>query len=268
EKVIYANEDAQHPPELWIADRDFRQRKQVSQLNPQLGSYVYGRSQAVEWLSADGERLRGSLVLPSTYEKGQRYPLVVFVYPGNQGSEVVNHFGLFSYAPYFNMQLLATRGYAVLYPDCPVRPGTIMQDVAKAVLPGVNKIVELGIADPERLGVMGESLGGYATLSLIVDTKRFRAAMMYAGLANLVSSYGEMGEDGSSYLIGIWENNRRTQFGTPWTDREKYLDNSPVFHLDRVETPLLIVHGSRDFAVAPFLADEVFVDLRRLGKTV
>jgi len=266
--VIYACEDAERPPELWTAESDFQPHKQLTRLNPQLASYVYGHRRVVEWLSADGERLRGSLVLPSGYKEGERYPLVVFVYPGNQGSEAANHFGVFAYGGYFNFQLLATRGYAVLYPDCPVHPGTIMQDIAKAVLPAVNKVIELGIADPERLGVMGESFGGYATLSLIVQTKRFKAAMMYAGLGNLISSYGEMGEDGSSYLIGIWENNRRTQLGTPWEAREKYLENSPVFYLDRVQTPLLIVHGSKDFAVASFLADEVFVDLRRLGKTV
>jgi dipeptidyl aminopeptidase/acylaminoacyl peptidase len=266
--IIYGSEDPGHSLELWTADTGFRHSKQLSQLNPQLGRYVYGHSKVVQWLSADGELLRGALVLPSGYTEDRKYPLVVFVYPGNQGSEVSNRFGLFGFAPYFNMQLLATRGYAVLYPDCPVHPGTIMQDVAKAVLPGVNKIIELGIADPARLGVIGESFGGYATLSLIVQTRRFKAAIMYAGLGNLISSYGEMGDDGSSYLIGVWENNSRTRFGSPWIAREKYLENSPVLFLDRVETPLLIVHGSKDFAVAPFLADEIFVDLRRLGKTV
>jgi len=164
--------------------------------------------------------------------------------------------------------VLATRGYAVLYPDTPIHPGTIMQDISKTVLPGVNKLIELGIADPDRLGVTGQSLGGYGTLSLIVQTNRFKAALMDAGLGNLTSSYGEMGKDGSSYAIGIWENNSRIQLGTPWTSRDRYIENSPVFYLDRVETPLLITHGSEDFAVAPFLAEEIFVDLRRLGKTV
>jgi len=266
--IIYGSEDPGHSLELWTADAGFHHPKQLSQLNPQLERYVYGHVKVVQWLSADGALVRGALVLPSAYKEGGKYPLVVFVYPGNQGSEVANRFGLFGFAPYFNMQLLATRGYAVLYPDCPVHAGTIMQDVAKAVLPGVNKVIELGISDPARLGVMGESFGGYATLSLIVQTSRFRAAIMYAGLGNLFSSYGEMGDDGSSYLIGVWESNARTRFGSPWIAREKYLENSPVFYLDRVETPLLIVHGSKDFAVAPFLADEIFVDLRRLGKTV
>ena len=267
-QIIYASEDAQHPVELWKANSQFQHRRQISQLNPRMAKYLFGRAQVIEWLSQDGEPLKGALLLPSGYKPGQRYPLIVFVYPGNQGSSVAYRFGLFGFAPYLNMQLLATRGYAVLYPDCPVRPGTIMQDVAKAVLPGVNRVIELGIADPARLGVMGASLGGYGTLSLIVQTPRFKAALMHAGLGDLISSYGEMGEDGSSYLIGIWEDNRRTQFGTPWSAPEKYIENSPVFHLDRIVTPLLILHGSKDYAVAPFLGEEIFVDLRRLGKTV
>jgi dipeptidyl aminopeptidase/acylaminoacyl peptidase len=267
-RIVYASEDAEHPVELWSADSAFRHAKQLSHLNPHLGNYVYGRGQIVEWLSADGELLKGALLFPAGYQPGHKYPLVVFVYPGNEGSQVAYRFGLFGFAPYLNMQLLATRGYAVLYPDCPVHPGTIMQDVAKAVLPGVNKVIELGVADPERLGVMGASLGGYGTLSLIVQTQRFKAALMHAGLGNLISSYGEMGEDGSSYLVGVWEDNRRTQLGTPWMAREKYIENSPVFYLDRVDTPLLILHGSKDCAVEPFLGEEVFVDLRRLGKTV
>jgi dipeptidyl aminopeptidase/acylaminoacyl peptidase len=242
--------------------------KRISQLNPQLGNYVFGRSRILEWLSTDGELLRGALLLPAGYQQDRKYPLVVFVYPGNSGSETAYRFGLFGFAPYYNMQLLATRGYAVLYPDCPVHPGTIMQDVANAVLPGINRVIEIGIADPKRVGVMGASLGGYGALSLIVQSQRFKAAIMHSGLGNLTSGYGEMSEDGSAYLVGVLEENRRTQLGTPWTARERYIENSPVFYLDRVETPLLIMHGSKDFAVEPFLSEEIFVDLRRLGKPV
>jgi dipeptidyl aminopeptidase/acylaminoacyl peptidase len=267
-RVIFASEDAMHPVDLWSSDRELQHVKRISQLNPQLGNYVFGRSRILEWLSTDGELLRGALLLPAGYQQDRKYPLVVFVYPGNSGSETAYRFGLFGFAPYYNMQLLATRGYAVLYPDCPVHPGTIMQDVANAVLPGINRVIEIGIADPKRVGVMGASLGGYGALSLIVQSQRFKAAIMHSGLGNLTSGYGEMSEDGSAYLVGVLEENRRTQLGTPWTARERYIENSPVFYLDRVETPLLIMHGSKDFAVEPFLSEEIFVDLRRLGKPV
>ena len=127
-------------------------------------------------MSDDGEALHGALLLPSKYQKGQRYPLVVWVYGGELESNRLDTSG-FAY-DIVNMQLLATRGYAVLLPDSPQHDGgSPMADLAKTVLPGVNKVIEMGIADPERLGVMGHSGGGYSTLALIVQTKRFKGAV-------------------------------------------------------------------------------------------
>jgi dipeptidyl aminopeptidase/acylaminoacyl peptidase len=141
-----------------------------------------------------------------------------------------------------------------------------MRDLPKNVLPGVNRVIDLGIADPERLGIMGHSNGGYSTLALITATPRFSAAVMRAGLGNLIGFYGELGKDGTHYGLGVAE--YAFGMGNPWTSRARYVENSPIFYLDRVQTPLLIVHGSIDNAVASFLAEEVFVGLRRLGKEV
>ena len=143
-----------------------------------------------------------------------------------------------------------------------------MRDLAKTVLPGVNKAIDLGIADPERLGIMGASYGGYSTLALITQTTRFKAAVMHAGFGNLISDYGEMMRDGSARSITLAENGQTRMGGTPWQYRDRFIENSPVFYLDRVQTPLLITHGSKDNAVPPFLGDEIFVGLRRLGKEV
>ena len=166
------------------------------------------------------------------------------------------------------MQLFATRGYAVLLPDAPQRLGTPMFDLAKTVLGGVNKAIEMGIADPDRLGVMGHSYGGYSVLSLIVQTNRFKAAMEADGFADLVGHYGAMSKDGTAFGTSIVEQGQGLIGGPPWQFPQRYVENSPIFYLDRVETPLLIVHGAKDEAVAPFLGDEIFVALRRLGKGV
>jgi dipeptidyl aminopeptidase/acylaminoacyl peptidase len=151
------------------------------------------------------------------------------------------------------MQLFATRGYAVLLPDSPQEPGTPMADLAKTVLPGVNKVIEMGIADPNKLGVMGQSNGGYSTMALIVQTKRFKAAMEADGMADLIGMYGEMDQAGSAYGTPNLEHGQNRLGGTPWEVRERYIENSPIFYLDRVETPLLILHGAEDTEVAPFL---------------
>jgi dipeptidyl aminopeptidase/acylaminoacyl peptidase len=163
--------------------------------------------------------------------------------------------------------LLATRGYAVLLPDSPQHVGTSMLDLAKSVLAGVNRVVDMGIADSARLGVMGQSNGGYSTLSLIVQTKRFKAALEMDGPGNLVGLYGAMDSQGAAFGTAL-ERVFDAMGGTPWEFRDRYIENSPVFYLDRIETPLLVVHGENDNYVPSFLAAEVFVGLRRLGRQV
>lgn len=265
--VVYFAEDAGHDSDLWISDASFHNPHRLTHLNPRFDKYAMGSARLVNWLGDDGERLQGALLLPATYQDGKRVPLIVWVYGGSSLSNYFDHFG-FEGSGVFNMQLLATRGFAVLFPDSPQHAGVPMLDLAKTVLPGVNKVVEMGIADPDRLGVMGHSNGGYGTLALIVQTNRFKAAMEADGMGDLVGSYGQMGESGAAFGTSNLENGQDALGGTPWQVRDKYIENSPVFYLDRVETPLLMVHGTRDASVAPFLGDQVFVGLRRLGKQV
>ncbi len=197
--MVYGAQDVRSPDDLWSADFDFKDIHQITRTNPEFSRYKMGTSRLIEWHSANGEKLRGALLLPSDYQTGKRYPLIVNVYGGAMRSDEVNQFGLGTMgALNQNMQLLATRGYAVLSPDAPLRVGTPMKDLAATVLPGIDKAIELGIADPERLGVMGRSYGGYSTLGLLVQTTRFKAAVSWAGLYNLIGMYGRMAADGTS----------------------------------------------------------------------
>lgn len=265
--LAYFAEDAQRSADLWLSDSQFSSRKPLTHLNPQLEDSKPGTARLVSWLSDDGELLHGALLLPSNYEAGKRYPLVVWIYGGASLSNDFNHFGFEGPGP-FNMQLLATRGYAVLAPDSRERLGTPMLDLVKTVLPGVNRIVEMGVADPDRLAIMGHSHGGYDAIALTVQTKRFKAAVMIDGLADLMANYGEMDKTGASFGISIAEFGQGMMGGTPWQFRDRYIENSPIFYLDRVDTPILILQGAEDTTVPPFLSDEVFVGLRRLGKPV
>jgi dipeptidyl aminopeptidase/acylaminoacyl peptidase len=263
-RVVFARQDATHPEDLWIAGVDFAGRRRLTRVNPSLEGYSYGRTLLISW-AAGSDRLRGALLLPAGYEPGKRYPLIVNVYGGSSRSNSLFRFGL-SGSGVENMQLFATRGFAMLLPDSPIEKGrnAPMSEIARAVLPGVDKVVETGIADPDRLGVMGHSYGGYSTLSLIVQTTRFKAAMASASFSNLISMYGEMyNQDSAS--IGYLEKGQGGMVDTPWKVRDRYLENSPFFFLDRVETPVLLVHGSLDI---PARAEETFVALRRLGKEV
>jgi dipeptidyl aminopeptidase/acylaminoacyl peptidase len=267
-QIAYYSEDAQHGEDLWISDSTFQNPSRLTHLNEQFDRYRTGEARLIHWLSDNGVPLQGALLLPANYESGKRYPLIVWVYAGLRLSDHFDHFGL-AYSGDLNMQLFATRGYAVLLPDAPVRATSPMSDLAAAVLPGVNKAIEMGIADPNRLGVMGLSNGGYSTLSLIVESSRFKAAVEIDGMADIMALYGEMDDNGTAFGPSLTEGQGVSSLGgTPWQFRDRYIENSPIFYLDRVETPLLIVHGTKDSMVAPFLGDEIFVDLRRLGKEV
>lgn len=265
QRIAFVSEDSAHSPELWTADPEFKGLWQLTHLNPQFDSRPMGAARLIDWLSDDGRRLHGALLLPSNYRPGERYPLVVYVYGGVSLSNHLDRFGLAGSGP-FNMQLLATRGYAVLLPDAPQQVGAPLMDLAKTILPGVNRAIQLGIADPDRLAVMGHSYGGYTTLSLLVQTDRFKAAISIAGDSDLIGSYGEMDKNGSAYGVAWAEHGQGAMGGTLWEARERFIENSPIFYFDRIHTPLLIIHGSSDTAVASFLGDQIFVALRRLGK--
>jgi dipeptidyl aminopeptidase/acylaminoacyl peptidase len=267
QSIAFVREDAGTASDLWISDSRMGQSLRLTTLNPELSEIKMGKTRVVSWLGDDGQRLKGTLLLPPDYKEGTQYPLVVWVYGGASGSNYLDSFGIVNIGP-FNLQFLATRGYAVLYPDAPQHLGSPMFDLAKTVLPGVNEIIKVGIADPNRVGVMGHSYGGYSTLSLIVQTKRFAAAVEVDGDGNLLSSYGAMDTAGSAYGIAIWEHGGGLIGGSPWEFRDRYIENSPVFYLDRLSTPLLIVQGASDHYVPAFQADELFVDLRRLGREV
>jgi dipeptidyl aminopeptidase/acylaminoacyl peptidase len=240
----------------------------MTQINPQFDRYVMGKRRVISWQGANGNTLRGALLLPAGYEEGKRYPLIVYQYPPALMSDYANNFGLGRFSGAMeNWQLLATRGYAVLLADVPTYPGTgkQMEEIAAAVLPGVDRAVELGIADSKRLGVVGHSAGGFGVLSLIVQTNKFAAAVDLSGPSDKLTVYGQLAPNGSSTYTSQIE---QVLGGTPWEKRDRYVENSPVFYLDRVTTPLLIIHGTSDPFVPSVSSDAVFVGLRRLGKEV
>ncbi len=266
-EIAYLAEDAEHAPDLWFSDDSFRDPRRLTALNPRYDEYRLGAARLIDWFSDDGERLQGALLLPSDYQPGRLYPLIVWVYGGATLSDNFDRFGL-GYGGPFNFQLLATRSYAVLLPDSPQHELTPMADLAKTVLPGVNKVIDMGIADPQHLAIMGLSNGGYSTLALVVQTKRFSCAVEMDGMGDLIGDYGAMSSAGTALATSILEHGQDAMGGPPWQFPERYVENSPIFYLDRVETPLLMIHGIKDATVPPFLGDEVFVALRRLGKQV
>lgn len=263
-RLVFASESATRPQDLWSASPTLRDARRVTDIAASMSGHRFGETRLIQWRTASGQRVRGTLLLPAGYEPGHRYPMIVYPYPLDLRSNDIFQFGVEGPGTE-NMQLFATRGYAVLAPDAPIVVSDQMRSLADVILPGVDQAVAMGIADSTRLGVMGHSWGGYTVLALLVQTRRFRAAVMRGGMGDLVAEYGEMEPTGSTFGQLRLESWFRA---TMWQDLPRYIDNSPVFFLDRVRTPLLIIQGGAETTVVPHLAAEIFADLRRLGGEV
>lgn len=264
-RVVFLSEDSQHPRDVWITDHDLVSPQQLTRVAPEMDRFAYGRARLIDFTTASGGRRLGALLLPAGYRPGERYPLVVYPYPIDPRSKDLNIFGLTGTGTE-NMQLLATRGFAVLAPDVmPFDWKDQMRDLASIIQRGVDRAIELGIADSSRLGIMGQSWGGYTTLAMIVQTNRFSAAVMRGGIGDHVSTTAILQRGGFAYGIQLEE---LFFGGPPWEVPELYHKNSPIYRLDRATTPLLIVHGEGETTVPVFLADQVFAGMQRLGKEV
>jgi dipeptidyl aminopeptidase/acylaminoacyl peptidase len=139
-------------------------------------------------------------------------------------------------------------------------------ELTDGILPLIDKLAELGYADPDRIGLMGHSFGGYSTCGLIEQTDRFRAAVEISGVTDLVSEqysflpgyrYQGYATDSVGYVVG---------FAPPWIDPQRYIRNSPIFHADKAAAPLLLIHGDQDGIIPMQQAEEFYYALWQAGK--
>ena len=263
-----------------------RSNRSVLGTNQFLRNIISGDLRSIEYRSLEGQSLKGWIILPAGYDVSKRYPLVTWVYAGSVENEVPSVFARFfarlNFTSALNLQLLAARGYAVLIPSMPLAPwpdgksqsgSDPYMELTKGVLPAVDKAINLGIADPGRLAIWGQSYGGYSTYGLVTQTNRFQAAVATAGISDLVSLYGTFlmpwryEAFPQEHLLWQWssEGNQIRMGNPPWKDWGRYMRNSPLFYVDRVQTPLLIMHGDMD-AVPIGQAEEFFAALYRQGK--
>lgn len=231
----------------------------------------------IEYTSLNGEKLKAQLILPPDYDSERTYPVITEVYPGWVISSTPHPSHELNFLNPLNFQLAAAQGYVVLQPSIPLQPEGEADDpilkLLNGVLPAVEKAIALGIADPDRLYLMGQSFGGYAVYGLITQTHRFKAAVSLAGFANLVSMYGafdprfryrrDAHED--CFHGALMESGQAAMGNPPWKDLGRYLRNSPIFAVDRVQTPLMIIQGDVDY-VPIQQGEEFFASLYRQGK--
>ena len=251
-------------PNLWTAGPNFENLVKVSDANPQQSEYVWGRSELIDYINADGKKLRAILTKPENFDPAKKYPLMVYIY-----EELTN--GLHSYATpspgtSINLARYVSNGYILLQPDIVYTTGYPGEDAFKCVVPAVQHVLGMGFVDPARVGIQGHSWGGYQITYLITRTDMFRAVQAGASVSNMVSAYGGIRWGTGMSRAFQYERSQSRIGGPPWSRSLQFIENSPIFWVEKVNTPYLSIHNDEDDAVPWYQGIEFFSALRRLGK--
>lgn len=259
--ILYTDNDPGHPSDIWVSDSNGGRPTRITDLNPQVRELAIAESRSIRWKAPDGMEIEGVLVLPLDHQPGRRYPLVLGIHGGPTGRHTHS----------FNnrrSQIWAANGYAVLQPNPRGSTGYGHAFTQKNKgdwggkdfhfddMSGVDRVIEMGIADPEKLVVMGGSYGGFSTFWAITQTDRFKAAIGHAAISDWYSFYGQT--DIPQYLKWGFE-------GHAWDNPETYRKYSPFDHVKKVTTPLMITHGEQDRRVPIAQAEQYYTALKKRG---
>ncbi|AMV29101.1 Prolyl tripeptidyl peptidase precursor [Gemmata sp. SH-PL17] len=253
-------------PDYYVTSPDFNELTRVTDINPHVKNYNWGRAEQVRYTSTDGAPLTGILVKPENFDPSKKYPMVVYIY--ERLSENLHQFRVpnVTRGQVVNPTFYASNGYLVLMPDIAYKIGYPGPSAIKCVLPAIQAVVDKGFVDEKAIGINGQSWGGYQIAYMVTQTNRFKAAVAGAPVSNMVSAY-----DGIRWGTGLprqfqYEKTQSRIGATLWETPMRYIENSPVFMADRVQTPLLMIHNDQDDAVPWYQGIEYFLALRRLGK--
>ncbi|MDH4272966.1 MAG: prolyl oligopeptidase family serine peptidase, partial [Candidatus Aminicenantes bacterium] len=265
EVYVYTRDTYKDYPDYYVTDALLRNGRLITEANPQQKGFLWSSGQMLlDYTSAKGDKLQAALFLPADYEKGKKYPTLVYYY--EKMSQQLNRYSQ-PYANGFNKSVYTSNGYAVLYPDITYKVNDPGMSAVWCVLPAIDAAVATGVVDRSKIGLQGHSWGGYQTAFLITQAE-FAAAVAGAPLTNLISMYSSIYFNSGSANQPIFESSQGRFKGGYWDNLEAYQRNSPVYYADRVKTPLIILHNDKDGAVDWNQGIEYYNTLRRLKKPV
>ena len=263
-KIVFVKQELDKPSEVFLSELNTINPKQISNFNPTEDFPKLAKTDVITWESKDGLEIEGLITYPTNYKKRKKYPLAVIIHGGPAGVFSETFTGARSI---YNIEYFASNGYAILRPN-PRGSTGYGKDFRYAnfkdwgfgdyedIMSGVDRVIDMGIADPKRLAVMGWSYGGYMTSFVVTKTNRFKAASMGAGLPNLVSMTTTT--DIPDYLVAHMG-------GEFWEDYETFEKHSAIYRIDKVQTPTQVIHGANDLRVPFTQGQEFYVALKRKG---
>ena len=266
EVLLFRQEGYDDSPDYFVAGTDLRNPRQVTRTNPFQAEYAWGRTELIDYENEWGRRLQGVLTYPAGYEPGRTYPLVVYHY--ELLSQGMHQFQVPNPTQYYNQQIWSQEGYFVFRPDIVYRDRRPGQSNVETLRPALDAVVATGLVDPERMGLIGHSWGGYQTTFFVTQDDRFAAAVAGAPLTNLMSMYLSFYWNSGSTDARIFEISQGRMQVPWWEDWDSYEANSPVHHIQNMNTPLLMMFGTNDGAVEFNQGVEFYNAARRLGKNM
>ena len=263
-KIVFVKQELDKPSEVYISQLNTINPKQISNFNPTKDFPKLAKTEVITWKSKDGLAIEGLITYPTKYNKRKKYPLAVIIHGGPAGVFSETFTGARSI---YNIEYFASMGYAILRPNPRGSTGygknfrfANFKDWGfgdyEDIMSGVDKVIDIGVADPNRLAVMGWSYGGYMTSFVVTRTNRFKAASMGAGLPNLVSMITTT--DIPDYLVAHMG-------GEFWDDYKTYEKHSAIYRINKVKTPTQVIHGANDLRVPFTQGQEFYVALKRKG---
>ncbi|MFP8490258.1 S9 family peptidase [Gracilimonas sp. Q87] len=267
-RIILTRQTFVEFPDYYQTNSEFNDLEKITDANPQQEEYAWGERVLVDYENSRGIKLQGTLTLPANYEPGKKYPMIVYFY--EKMSDRHHQYSMPVYDDRPHMSTYASNGYLVFMPDIDFefgRPGTSSLD---CITSATQKVIDLGYADPDQLGLQGHSWGGYQSSFILTQTDMFATVVTGAPPTNLTSFYNNIyGSTGTNHH-GIMEIGqvRMGRNVTPWSNLEAYQRENPMFHAPDIETPFMILHGTDDGAVDWMQGLEFYNAARRLNKEV
>ena len=266
EVYSYTKETYQEAPNVYISD-NFKTENKISEINPQQSQYNWGTTELIAWTTPKGYQSKGILYKPEDFDPNKKYPMIVYFY--EKLSDGLNRYIAPSPTPSrLNIPYFVSNGYLVFTPDISYEDGHPGKSAVEFINSGVEYLKKNSWVNGDKIGIQGQSWGGYQVSYLITQNDMYAAAWAGAPVVNMTSAYG-----GIRWSSGI---NRQFQYEksqsrigkTLWEAPELYLENSPLFHLDKATTPVVIMSNDKDGAVPWYQGIEMFTALRRLDKKV
>jgi dipeptidyl aminopeptidase/acylaminoacyl peptidase len=265
EQYVLTMSTFQEFPNLWTGSR-LDNMTRISDANPQQADFRWGSVEVVSWLTNDGVPVRGLLYKPDDFDPTKKYPMVVYFYETHTSG--LHNYSTPSGRNVINAPVYVSKGYLVFMPDIHYIDGFPGPSALKTIVPGVQSLIARGFVKEDGIGIQGQSWGGYQTTYIITQSNLFKAAMAGAPVANMTSAYGGIRWESGNSRTSQYEFGQSRIGGSPWQYPTRYIENSPLFYADRVQTPLLMMHNDEDGAVPWEQGIEMFIALRRLGKEV